>query len=89
MMSHNGMIDGDEKRLDSGVTDLSSTFRNFVRNWEASCLESLIIHPFVGYSLRYREDPAEMISNYLLVQSMVAQFVGVVTPWWLPPGQAR
>jgi hypothetical protein len=32
MMSHNGMIDGDGKMLDSGVTDLSSTFRNFARD---------------------------------------------------------
>jgi hypothetical protein len=31
MISHNGMIDGDEKRLDSGVASLPSTFRNFVR----------------------------------------------------------
>jgi hypothetical protein len=32
MMSHNGMIDGDRKRLDSGITDLSSTFWNFARD---------------------------------------------------------
>jgi hypothetical protein len=32
MISHNGMIDGDGKRLDSGVADLPLTFRNFERD---------------------------------------------------------
>jgi hypothetical protein len=32
MVSHNGMIDGDEKRLDSSVAVLLLTFRNFERN---------------------------------------------------------
>jgi hypothetical protein len=68
------MIDGDEKRLDSGVASLPSTFRNFVRGWEAWCLELPTIHSFVEHSSRYREDLAEMISNSLLIQSMVTQF---------------
>jgi hypothetical protein len=52
MVSHNGMIDGDGKRLDSSATDLRLTFRNFERDWEAWCLESQTIHSFVDHSSR-------------------------------------